>query len=254
MEVNEVPKGNDEGTSPEIQDVENKELEIKASELAKETRQNGMGEIYISQRRIKGSPPHVHSFIQGEETIEEALARTALDHILPYHIQKHLLKNAEHRQIWMISEYVPPMEEVRVRKIREIKRKKFGFIPQTDRIVEKAWQPTDTPLTYHGKKGEPDWIQFDYYMPLHVEGERRHGSFVIMSIAVPPHVATKIDEQVSSNVYFPDAFFKALYPEYVGPDITKDLKRIQATELQIEDRRKGKDRTQMLSYPQPIPY
>lgn len=120
-------------------------------------------------------------------------------------------------------------------------------------------RPTDTLCSYNGKHGESDWIQYDYFMPVdNTDYLDRRRLNVTMSIVVPPDIAVQIDEQVNKNVYFPDTFFKALYPNTVAPtDLMHDIKREEATQLQIVDfRQKPYKRYEkdVRKYPQPIPY
>src|SRR3989344_6595578 len=185
-------------------------------------------------------------FLQGEETGKNLLIEDRMPEGLPRDDYRFY-----HRQVWLVDKYVPPMTVEEIDKVVEIKGRRFGILPKTDRAIEKEWVSTNTPKTYKGKKGKPNWIQFDYCMHIiHKYDLRRN--IVAMVIVVPPDISSQIEEQVAKNVYFPDAFFKALYPGYIGPDIETDIKRKQATELEIVDLRKGKYNKEVRPYPQPL--
>lgn len=246
MESNEAPK---------VPGVENKELEQKARELAIATKEKGMGMLF-GKFPFRLLPANTNTlrqkefttlgkFIQGEEGASLVSCKTPVD----------LQQINPERQIWIRNKYIPPMEKVMVDEVQEIKGKRLGILPKTDRISKKVLKPTNNPVTYHGKKGEFDWVQFDYYMPAYHALDIRPGTYVNMSIAVPSDIAEQIDEQVKKNVYFPDAFFKALYPGYIGPDKKQNITRPQAKELQIIDNgSKGGYKSEILQYPQPIPF
>ena len=85
-------------------------------------------------------------------------------------------------------------------------------------------------------------------------GYEGRGNSLSMSIAVPPDIASKIDAEVEKDVYFPDAFLKALYPGLIGPDNLDDIKRLQTEELQVLDTTVKPLRSEIRKYPQPIPY
>lgn len=238
MESNETPKE----TAPNIPNAENKELRQKATELAETTRRRGAGGIYGRfptrlvpildlYRAIEFTT--TGGFIQGEANgnfLWFSVEGT------PYELRQ---KN-DNRQIWTKSKYVPPTEEV----TQELKML-FGLV-----TVRKK---TNRPYTYHGKQGGFNWVRFDYYMAVH-DPDGRGGSYVNMMIAVPPDLARQIDEQVERNIYFPDAFFKALYPGYIGPDKQQYITRIPSKELQVVDLTGKNQKSKMLQYPQPIPY
>lgn len=286
MESSETPKDGK---------IENKELQLKAIELARATREKGMGGLHGKfspqiQDRLMAPPGKVGDqfsgltsighFIQGESIPEADRSMLMIGGKTPYinnidnyHYSPHV-ECPDNRQIWVASPYFPPMEVKRERKPIE-KERKMLFGLKNKKVIEGDRTeriPTDIPITYHGKKGEPDWTLYEYYMIINYPYDTRPQIPVIMSIAVPPDLATQIDQQVKDDVYFPDAFFKALYPNTIGPDANKDITRKQATELNVVNLR-GKSyytrdnlralyrhsapylrEGEIRKYPQPIPY
>lgn len=268
MEGSEIPKG--ELTNPG-HSLENKELSIKAAELAKATREKGMGVLmgkfsprfFPKHPSFVGGFSYIGKFIQNEEipfnTPGEGAGLINWHDIPNQGRSEQSRINYLHRQRWMKSKYMPRMKVVKEQQIEERPRKvKFlgGLITKTyiDRKSVTVRKPTNIPITYHGKKGEGDWIQYDYRMIIEYPYDTRSGTFVNMSVAVPPDIANQIDDQVAKNIYFPDAFFKALYPGYIGPDAKQDVKRIQATELEVIDLLGKPPKSEIRKYPQPIPY
>ena len=279
MEPNsgETPKP-DQTVNLKVPDVESKELEQKAQKLAEVTRQNGIVNMFLGQRLSRNTPPPVDSFIQGvavdissrrKKTVpswiwigEEA---GALFDMLPFsdmHGDRYgyqaLASPTAYKtdcQIWTMARYVPPMKKELVDEVKEVKTKRLGFIPKTEKHIEKVLRTSNEPLSYDGRKGEPNWTRYNYYMRRYDKGEdRQGGSLSVLSVAVPPHIAAQIDDEVAKNVYFPDAFLKALYPEYIGPDLNKNLKRFPTTELRIVDCRSKPEKDSVLKYSQPLPY
>ena len=241
-----------EANTEGAQTLQNKELEIKAKDLAKATREKGMGMLHgkfperlLGLQTGKNEFTSIGGFIQGEDALSGLMFPDTPSELMQ-------LFGYAHRQIWSINDYIPRMEETEIDKIEEIKGKKFGILPKTDRIVRKVWVQTNNPKTFHGKKGESDWVQFTYYIPTVHKYDGRPGIFVQMSVVVPPNIASQIEQEVEKNVYFPDAFFNALYPGYLGPDIATNIKMVKPTELQIADRRKGKYKNEVRPYPQPL--
>lgn len=47
--------------------------------------------------------------------------------------------------------------------------------------------------------------------------------YVNMIVVVHPDIASEIDEQVTNSIYFPYAFFKKLYPDYVRSDSSQNI-------------------------------
>ncbi len=275
-EITSEPPKTDITTIPKAPNAKNKELEQKASELAQATRENGIVNMFLGQRVSRESPPPVASFIRGVNVDNFSRKKAGLSWIsesegalfdmLPphnfisgdrygYRTLGEETQDNTHRQIWKIARYTPPMRGDWVEKTIEVKTKRFGFIPKTERHVERDFQLSNEPLSYDGKRGESDWTQYDYYMPRYDKGDhRRGGQPSILSIAVPPNIATQIDEEVAKNIYFPDAFLKALHPGYIGSNIDQNLKRFPTTELQIVDCRSKTEKDSILKYPQPLPY
>lgn len=275
MEVGDIPKTTETvGSKTPVE--EKKELEQKASELARAIKENGIVNMFLGQRLSRESPPIVASFIQGVSVDQLSRKKAGspwvnetygmLSDMLPphdftsrspygYRILGPGTQRDTNRQIWKIAKYAPPIRQDWVEKTVDVKTKRFGFIPKTERHVEGMFQPSKDPLSYDGKRGESDWTQYDYYMPRYDKGDdRTDGQSAVLSVAVPPHIATQIDAEVTRDSYFPDALLKALYPGYVGSDIDRNLKRFPATELQVADCRTKPEKSNVLEYPQPLPY
>jgi len=265
--ITETPKAD---SSPNVPIAENKEMQLKAAELATATRGKGMGVLmgkfaprfFPKNSSLVGGYSYIGKFIQDEQIPDNSPAPSLISWSEvpgPRGTTDTSGINHPYRQRWMKKQYVPPIQVIRKRQIKETPREvKFlgGLITKThiDRKPVTVKIPTDTPITYHGKKGEKDWIRYDYRMIIEYPYDARSGTMVNMSVAVPPDIAIQIDEQVTRNVYFPDAFFKALYPGYIGPDAKQDVKRREATELEVIDL-VGKPPTRELrKYTQPIPY
>lgn len=237
--------------------------ELKARELAQSTRLEGLGGLAgkFPQRLLQnqekwGVWAFIEYFIKGEDIPQNDHA-TGI--IIKRHTPQHLMHKIEneYRQVWTKSQYVPPMEATLKQEFTDRKIKTFfGLITKTTKEPELVRKTTDTPITYHGKKGENDWTQYDYYMPVDnsYDINNHWGNFVNMSIAVPPNLAVKINKEVEENIYFPDAFFKALYPGHIGQDTKENIKRIQATELLVVDLIEKPPTSEIRKYPQPIPY
>lgn len=244
MEGNEAPK-------PTILTAGNKELMQKATELAKLTREEGIGcltgKFPVKTTADTGALPfdYAGEFFQGEKESGGLIPPTTPIYLM----QRDGLK---HRQVWSVSEYTPPMTEKPVEEVVKRKEKRFGILPKTHTEIRRRWVKTDIPKTYKGKKGESDWVRFGYYMPILCEYDGRPGIYIDMSVAVPPAIASQIEEQVAKNVYFPNAFFKSLYPEYIGTDTDRHIKIIPANELEIVDLRKGKNKSEVRPYPQSL--
>lgn len=132
MEGSEVPKVPEStGQSPE-----NKELQLKAAELAKETREQGMGILegifppaYLNKlgQEAMLKVVFVSAFIKGEDLPAgpvELIKRKDPDSFLT----RSFLRRGQrqrNRQVWLVSQYQPPIT-----------------------------RPIDTPFSYHGKHGE----------------------------------------------------------------------------------------------------
>lgn len=248
-------------SSEGINPIENRELQLKASELAKVTREKGMGHIYgkFPLRFIKPyalrSYTWIGQFIQGE-------AETAEKHIDLSSMIRYRSANDELHtdyQIWRVSNYVPFTKILTVKEPRErTVPRHFGPFKLEGRkqtYYETVRKPTDEIITYKGKHGERGWTQYDYCMSGHpLRDPGRGAQALVMSIVVPPEVAAQIDEQINNNIYFPDALFKALYPDYVGSNVETHIKRVPATQITIVDSRQKPNKIETKKYPQPIPY
>lgn len=245
MEGSETPKG--------IAESGNKELESKATELANDTRMQGIGGLYGKFPRVylerlgrgdqTGQQTHVGGFRKGKE------GRSPLN---PYKVEHMGYANHySNRQIWEKNSYAPmeTKEESQLQETSKTVRHLGGLIKRTQ--IEKKLVTVKIPTPIIGYNG---WKRYDYYMPAYNDKDMRSGIFVMMSLAVPPEIAAQIDEQVEKNPYFPDAYFKALYPDLtVGEDVKQHLKRKPATEIEVVDNTKRLSR-QVRKYPTPIPY
>lgn len=210
---------------------ENKELQKKAEELAKETRERGMGLLHACFTYRNGGREGYNIkgyFIKGDEVPDGSYNFSFMNNgILIAELEPMHYSDIKESETWAKSKYRVPMEvitektAVEVPKKREVqvrvKRKFFGYRTESrieeykDKEIIDREVRTNNPLAYKGKRGDFDWIQYDYSFMTNAGG--RDGQ-AFMSIAVPPDVARQIDEQVGNNVYFPDVFFKALYPTF----------------------------------------
>lgn len=258
-----APKGDIKPkASQEVLNVQDKELEQKAAELAKATREKGMGYIYGKfppRVRPPGGFTHTGNFIQGEDIPSSDRATLMFTYgnlgTASYPIYASAMSGLQPnvgRPIWNTRNFVPPEEYVYVREPITRERRKPFFRVEKYQDTRRVKKLTGNLFNYHGKHGEPDWVRYDYIMGLFNYPYDSRPAFVMMTVAVPPDLSVQIDEQVERNVYFPDAFFKALYPGYVGQDTHKDIRRKPAKEIEIVDDRTGSKK--IVQYPQPIPY
>lgn len=229
-------------------------LERRAKELAQATRQRGMGMLAgkfspaaIPQELVVPGIGWYDAlgFIQGEETQTRRQVETLGDLIwtkIPDSRDPASIDSFKsNRQYLVANRYTPPV----IKTVREVKKGWFKKEKVTD----------ETPRTYNGKRGESNWIQFSYRMPV-VHQDTRPGVAVEMLIAIPPDIGEQISEEIMNNSYFPDAFFQALYPGKVGPDSNKSITRQRATEIWMLDRRTNSQNAQWMisAYPEPIKY
>lgn len=150
------------------------------------------------------------------------------------------------RQAIVISPYHPPYwekEEIR----------KPGFLG-----IGKKTEKVKIHDSLRGKKGEPDWTQFDYFMNINsgYDGANRPGVFAILSIAVPAGLSSQIEQAQEGDIYFFNRLLQALYPGLIGKDPSRKqkLERLPADRLLIIDRRinEGNFEGKTVTYPQPI--
>jgi hypothetical protein len=264
---NEASEGNlKPKTIQEVRNVQDKELEQKAAELARETKRKGMGYIFgkfpprVSPPNTVGGFTHTGFFIQGEDIpyIDPATRMLIWGHFgtAIYPIKTGAMSGIQPnvgRPIWNTRNYVPTKD--RKREVQTLERKEKKWLGLRTEIVKEqkvVRVPTDTLTNYHGKHGESDWIRYEYATGLFNYPYDSRPAFVMMTVVVPPDLAVQIDEQVEKNVYFPDAFFQAIYPGYVGQDTHKDIRRKPAKELEIINDRTGVKK--VVQYPHPIPY
>ena len=262
-EGDEAPKVNAVPTKPEARNVQDKDLEQKAEELAKATRGQGIGQLFgkFPPRLSPGWTGGFGStgfFIQGEEVPDSdrstlMLSMTSSKSMSPVYFSANSgLQPNIVGPLWISSAYEPRKEYVYVREPITRERRKSFFRVEKYQDTKRVKKFTGNLFNYHGKHGESDWIRYEYAMGLFNYPYDSRPAFVMMTVVVPPDLAAQIDEQVEKNVYFPDAFFKAIYPGYVGQDTHKDIRRKPAKELEIVNDRTGVKN--VVEYPQPIPY
>lgn len=244
--------------------VNTEELELRASELAKATKERGMGmldgKFPAGLFKKLDRPPDtgqslIGYFVQGEKlpNHDVILFRPRDQEFLNSEVRNGIYPS--HKQFWIVNKYIPPMKNEPVIERKTIKMKTWrGLRSKTITRDETVFKPTNIPLDYHGKRGESDWIQYDYYMPAALVFDQRPNVYVDMAIVVPPDLATQIDKQVAKNVYFPDAFFEALCSEFIGPDALQHIRRRPSTELEVVDNRLLLPTRLLRPYPEPIPY
>lgn len=258
-----IPKGDAEPkTSQEVRNVQDEELERKAAELAKATREQGLGNLF-GKFPPRVSPPGgfrgTGDFIQGENIPSNDRATLMFQYghfgTASYPIYASAMSGTQpnvDRPIWNTRNYVPLKEYVYINEPITRERRKSFFRVEKYQDTKRVKKFTGNLFNYHGKHGEPDWVRYDYIMGLFNYPYDSRPAFVMMTVAVPPDLAVQIDEQVDKNAYFPDAFFQAVYPGYVGQDTHKDIRRKPAKEIEIVDDRTGSKK--IVQYPQPIPY
>lgn len=142
------------------------------------------------------------------------------------------------RQLLLIKKYTPP-----VRKWRT----------EVGGLFRKRYEEHEEMVTFNRKHGEEDWVQFTYFMYIQ---HYRPGTTIELNVAVPPDLAKQIESAIQDDPYFPDRYFKALFPGMFGEDKKVFLTRYPATELLVVDRRENPQNTagELKHYPQPIPY
>src|SRR3989344_480990 len=221
------------------------ELENRAKELATLTKSRGIGQRYGYQRpidkniRYDGFYPG-KGFILGDEvTGNEREYYKLQELIVPFSGNDPILDSKQtQRQILLINKYKPP-----VRKWKT----------QVGGLFRKRYEEHEAQNTFNGKHGEEDWIQFTYFMYIQ---HYRPGTTIELNVAVPPDLAKQIESAIKNDPYFPDRYFKALFPGIFGEDKKVSLTRHPATELLVADRRENPQNTagELRHYPQPIPY
>lgn len=245
-----------EGYSPDIKQSE--PLAQLAEEVAKRTREEGMGMLHgkfppnIAQPGKVGVFTSVHGFIQGTENIQDIdegsnfwrmlSARTG-DKNLPYEVWYPYTQI--NRQVWTASEFHPPT----------IWEKKVT----SGRFPFKRTEIRNERYDYKGKIGPIEGVQYDYFMPVGriYDIGNRPGVFVNLTVVVPPEIASKIDAiDLQKHPEFPDLYMKSLYPGFIGSDTKTQIHREQAIELFVRDWRKNPDPKAgiVIPYPKPIPY
>lgn len=246
-EINQVKHAPD---APKAGSSELETIEQKAERIAQLTRAEGMGYLHgkfphILENETHGYFQTVEGFIKGWK-IEKSRPDNELlfsmfppETHLPYEVWNS--QTYGHRQVWTAKPYSQKKQEYEV-KTGMFKKEKRVHIPN-----------------YKGETGPETGVQYDYYMPVSSDYDTSHrpGCVVNMSVVVPEHIASMIDGvDLQQHPDFPDRFFKALYPDLVGPDTRRHITRLPATELFVRDLRKNPNQTEgkVISYPKPIPY
>ena len=227
----------------------------KATELARLTREQGMGLLMgkFPKAMVQAADGEgfifIKGFIKGEEvktknpwTTETDFSFKQIATAAPF--PRDLTSTAEtHRQTLVITRYSPPAHTTT--------RQEGGFL-RKKRITEEQID------SYNGKHGENGWIQYVYIQPEDpcFDFSRRPGTELHLHVTVPPDIAKEIDAQVNANPYFVDTYQKALYPDLIGENPETHVKRIPAAELLVVDCRENPKNTQgtIIPYPQPLPY
>lgn len=146
---NEAPKEDNKQTKQGAQNIEGNELEQKAAELAKLTREKGMGIPFGKfPRRLLRDPSDLGfvtstgDFIQGEAwddprdmSLPKMYLSTMIAEQTPIGLRQRLGMigaGYEHIQLWIASNYEPPVEIVTERMTKEYQKKElFGFRKKT---------------------------------------------------------------------------------------------------------------------------
>ncbi len=247
--MSETPQGQ-AVSSP---DYPHQELSIRASELARITRERGMGILSgkfppnMSSVTWLGLSISTQGFIQGEEVQVEGgdppISHFAFRRLITAGAPGELRRTGlTYRQEWVASRYLPPVDVY-------TRRERSGlFGSKTIR--------TEAIRGYHGKHGETGWLEYEYFQyedPLYDKGHRP-GVILTLSVMVPPDIAAEIDSQVLADPYFPNAYQSALYPDLIGGDVKTHVRRLPARELLVVDCRDNPKNTQgqLRQYPQPL--
>lgn len=228
---------------------------VKAVELARLTREQGMGILMgkfpktIVQATDGKGFMFIKGFIKGEEVRTKNPWTAETDSIFKNMaavatFPRDLTSITEtHRQTLVVTRYSPPTHT--------ITRQEGGFLRKKT-ITEKQLD------SYNGKHGEDGWIHYVYIQPEDpcFDFARRPGTELDLHITVPPDIAKEIDTQVNADPYFIDNYQKALYPDLIGDNPETHVKRTPATELLVVDYRENPKNTQgkIIAYPQSLPY
>lgn len=244
-----------------IEQVEQKLEEQRIAELARVTRQEGMGQLYghtYPFDKAVGSTGYYPGmgFIKGESVVGNYDKYKELFEVVgaaqaPQHevFDPYVNKG---RQVWVIAgDYRATKTEIWQKRV------KGGLFGLGEKIVTHEEQKT---RSYKGERGElhgeNGWRSYSYFMLTENPGDVRVGVGTMMNIVVPPEIAQKIDKEVEADPMFPDRYFKALFPGVVGENPNTYIKRKEATEIAVVDLRKDPaGRTgEVRPYSQPIKY
>ena len=187
-------------TSPH-QKSEAEKLQAEAERLAEQTRQHGQGYLHgkfprpLSRNGTPGTYETVGFFNQGQE-LTGNYYRFPIDPMRPP-------ERFEKQQVWTSAPYASRIE-----------------------------MNNEFTLNAEDRK---DWKKFAYYLPLpnNYDLSERPGNSVMLVVAVPPEIASSVEQAVAKNPNFPLAYFNALYPGYLGEDMSTQLKPLPTEEIVI---------------------
>lgn len=211
---------------PELPHESEDEIKLKARELAKATRERGMGVL-------DGQFPKEYS---EEKKLENQKQRLGFSKAIELNPKESfwLRDNLQYE----LYEKVVPGEHV--------------WISST-KVPKQPYR--ENPLLNSNFDG---WTKFIYRMPIEqvYDKSKRHGTVMRLYVFVPPEVAAEIDEALAQNPLFPNEYFQALYPDLIGLNTDTHLKRLPATKLVKIDYRTSPDKPQetVVEYPKPIQY
>ncbi len=226
----------------------------RVGELARATKERGMGQIFGYIFSVEQTPYGAYpgrGFILGldvRESDQDVTRYKRLRELLPHSpripedLEERWWYDHRNRQGWFVHNYRPPTNKWQT--------KEGGSLFRRSKIIDH-----EEPITYDGKHGERDWVQYTYFAHI-IDQSQRPGAPLYLNVAVPPDIAREIDRMASENIYFPDEYLKALFPDIIGNDPRRKVKRYPANELMTIDLRADSTnpKISVLSYPEPIPF
>lgn len=244
-----MDEGKSEQPQPDTSELSGNEFENHAKDLASETRKIGIGQLFGYSLPVEAGGEGVFGFelgpgfILGEEVKGNSQIKNSLGQVIPSSSARELVGDERYvdnpKQLWLVESYKPPVRR---------------WQTQTGGFLRKRQVNHEEVLAFNGKHGENDWVKYTYYAPtMNMTG--RGGDFVSMTVAVPPELSSKLDNAAKEDIYFPDRYFRAMFPGVIGQDVNISMKRRQTSRLLVVDRRNDpKNQGELKTYPQPIEY
>lgn len=224
------------------------ELDGRVTELAIQTKEKGIGQIFGYALPIEvGGTGHM-GFQNGPgfalgENVSSIQAKDTLQNVIPnsYSTVHDLVGDERYednpKQVWLSEKFTPPAKR---------------WETKSGGLLRKKVETHEEVVTFNGKHGAGDWIMYSYYIPT-VNKTSRGGDFVQLTVVVPPELAIRIDGALEEDVYFPDKYFRSLFPNVIGRDDKNSMVRRSTTKLLVVNRRENpQNNGELRNYPQPI--